>query len=58
MKVEMNYLMLPAMLHISKYIWITFHLLFKILTLLYFNFFIKATYGTQCFGIPGMVQVP
>jgi len=40
MTVDMSYVMLPAMLHISKYTWLTFHLLFKIFKPFYVSVFL------------------
>jgi hypothetical protein len=59
MTVDMSYLMLPAMLHISKYMWLScITYFFKFLTFLYFNFLIKATYGTQLFLLrPHMAHI-
>jgi hypothetical protein len=40
----MSYIMLPGMLHISKYMWLKFYLLFKVFTLFIFRFLVKAAY--------------
>lgn len=58
MTVGMSYIMLPAVLHISKYMWLIYYLLMTFLPLFMFQIFIHAAYQYTIIGVPVMVQVP